>query len=313
MQELGAWDGDRAPRRRPCPARSTPTARRPATARAGDLEAADRRRPDARRRATYLKATARTPVALVSAGDAGRARPGRRRARSRSRPTRGSVDAAGRGRRPARRGGVGADDLARGRRAPGSATSGWRADRTEHRRMSTLSTLRQRWLGHRRSPRLRQRRRGGSILVKAVLIFVFLVVLTLFNIWFERRVVARMQHRIGPNVHGPFGLLQRLADGIKLALKEDIIPTAADKVGLHPGAGAVHGAGVPGVRGDPVRARGDDPVHRHHDAAAAHRHAGRACSSSWRSARSASTASCSAAGRAGRRTRCSAACAARRR
>ncbi|MGC4110965.1 MAG: NADH-quinone oxidoreductase subunit NuoH [Nocardioides sp.] len=68
------------------------------------------------------------------------------------------------------------------------------------------------------------------ILIKCVLIFVILVVLTLFNIWFERRVVARMQHRIGPNVHGPFGLLQSLADGVKLALKEDIIPTAADKV-----------------------------------------------------------------------------------
>ncbi|MCH1865182.1 NADH-quinone oxidoreductase subunit NuoH [Nocardioides sp. CFH 31398] len=66
--------------------------------------------------------------------------------------------------------------------------------------------------------------------LKAVLIFVVLVLLTLFNIWWERRVVARMQHRIGPNVHGPFGLLQSLADGVKLALKEDIIPKAADKV-----------------------------------------------------------------------------------
>jgi len=68
------------------------------------------------------------------------------------------------------------------------------------------------------------------VLLKAVLIFAVLVVLTLFNIWFERRVVARMQHRIGPNVNGPFGLLQSLADGVKLALKEDIIPTRADKV-----------------------------------------------------------------------------------
>src|SRR3954462_14931187 len=68
------------------------------------------------------------------------------------------------------------------------------------------------------------------IIIKAVLIFALLVVLTLFNIWFERRVVARMQHRIGPNVHGPFGLLQSLADGVKLALKEDIVPKAADKV-----------------------------------------------------------------------------------
>jgi NADH-quinone oxidoreductase subunit H len=68
------------------------------------------------------------------------------------------------------------------------------------------------------------------VLIKALLIFVILVVLTLFNIWFERRVVARMQHRIGPNVHGPFGLLQSLADGVKLALKEDLLPKAADKV-----------------------------------------------------------------------------------
>ncbi len=67
-------------------------------------------------------------------------------------------------------------------------------------------------------------------LLKAVLIFVVLVLLTLFNIWWERRVVARMQHRIGPNVNGPFGLLQSLADGVKLALKEDVIPKAADKV-----------------------------------------------------------------------------------
>ncbi len=68
------------------------------------------------------------------------------------------------------------------------------------------------------------------VIVKAVLIFLVLVLLTLFNIWFERRVVGRMQHRPGPNVHGPFGLLQSLADGVKLALKEDIVPKAADKV-----------------------------------------------------------------------------------
>ena len=68
------------------------------------------------------------------------------------------------------------------------------------------------------------------VIVKAVMIFAFLVVYTLFNSWFERRLVARMQHRIGPNVHGPFGLLQSLADGVKLALKEDITVKAADKV-----------------------------------------------------------------------------------
>lgn len=66
--------------------------------------------------------------------------------------------------------------------------------------------------------------------LKVLCVFVFLVLLTLFNIWAERRVVARMQHRIGPNVNGPFGLLQSLADGVKLAFKEDLIPKAADKV-----------------------------------------------------------------------------------
>jgi len=68
------------------------------------------------------------------------------------------------------------------------------------------------------------------IIIKVVAIFAFLVVVTLFTIWYERRVVARMQHRPGPNRHGPFGLLQSLADGLKLAFKEDIMPKMADKV-----------------------------------------------------------------------------------
>jgi NADH-quinone oxidoreductase subunit H len=66
--------------------------------------------------------------------------------------------------------------------------------------------------------------------LKAVLIFVLLVVMTLMTIWAERKVVARMQHRVGPKYHGPFGLLQSLADGIKLSLKEDVVPKAADKI-----------------------------------------------------------------------------------
>jgi NADH-quinone oxidoreductase subunit H len=67
------------------------------------------------------------------------------------------------------------------------------------------------------------------IVIKVVALFVFLVVMTLFTIWFERRVVGRMQHRPGPNRTGPFGLLQSLADGLKLAFKEDIRPVLADK------------------------------------------------------------------------------------
>lgn len=65
-------------------------------------------------------------------------------------------------------------------------------------------------------------------LVKAVLILVFLLVSVLIAIWFERRVVGRMQLRPGPNVHGPLGLLQSLADAMKLLFKEDINVRAAD-------------------------------------------------------------------------------------
>jgi NADH-quinone oxidoreductase subunit H len=67
-------------------------------------------------------------------------------------------------------------------------------------------------------------------LIKAVASFALLVVLTLFNIVYERRAVSWMQMRIGPNRVGPQGMLQSLADGIKLALKEDIVPDNADKV-----------------------------------------------------------------------------------
>ncbi|GAA1802593.1 NADH-quinone oxidoreductase subunit NuoH [Planosporangium flavigriseum] len=67
------------------------------------------------------------------------------------------------------------------------------------------------------------------VLIKIVGIFAFLVVMTLFTIWYERRAVAYMQVRPGPNRNGPFGLLQSLADGLKLGLKEEILPKLADK------------------------------------------------------------------------------------
>jgi NADH-quinone oxidoreductase subunit H len=67
------------------------------------------------------------------------------------------------------------------------------------------------------------------ILLKTVVIFVFLLVTTLLQIWAERRILARMQQRPGPNRVGPFGLLQSLADGVKLMLKEDLIPAIVDK------------------------------------------------------------------------------------
>ncbi|MDT7605952.1 MAG: NADH-quinone oxidoreductase subunit [Pseudonocardiales bacterium] len=68
------------------------------------------------------------------------------------------------------------------------------------------------------------------IILKVVALFAIGVVLTLFMINWERKVVGRMQHRPGPNRVGPNGWLQSLADGLKLAFKEDIMPVTADKV-----------------------------------------------------------------------------------
>jgi NADH-quinone oxidoreductase subunit H len=64
---------------------------------------------------------------------------------------------------------------------------------------------------------------------KCAVVFIFLVLTTLLMIWAERRVIGRMQARPGPNRVGPFGMVQGLADGIKLALKEDLIPAIVDK------------------------------------------------------------------------------------
>jgi NADH-quinone oxidoreductase subunit H len=65
--------------------------------------------------------------------------------------------------------------------------------------------------------------------VKAIIVFVLLLLSVLFYIWFMRKVIADMQNRIGPNTAGPFGILQTLADGIKLFFKEQSEPTTADR------------------------------------------------------------------------------------
>jgi NADH-quinone oxidoreductase subunit H len=68
------------------------------------------------------------------------------------------------------------------------------------------------------------------VLLKVGIVFAFLLLTTIFMIWFERRVIGRMQNRPGPNRAGPWGLLQPIADALKLPLKEDIVPTGVDKL-----------------------------------------------------------------------------------
>jgi NADH-quinone oxidoreductase subunit H len=63
-----------------------------------------------------------------------------------------------------------------------------------------------------------------------LLLVTLLMVLDIFLVWIERKVVSRFQDRIGPNRVGPFGLIQPFADIIKLLIKEDITPAGADRV-----------------------------------------------------------------------------------
>src|ERR687890_570176 len=67
------------------------------------------------------------------------------------------------------------------------------------------------------------------VLIKLLGVFVILLLLTLFTINYERKVVARMAVRPGPNQVGPKGWLQSLTDGLKLPFKEEIIPKTADR------------------------------------------------------------------------------------
>ena len=68
----------------------------------------------------------------------------------------------------------------------------------------------------------------GIVLVKVFVAFVLLLMATMLMIWFERKVLGDMQNRIGPNVAGPWGILQTFADGVKFFFKEDLRPEKAD-------------------------------------------------------------------------------------
>lgn len=66
------------------------------------------------------------------------------------------------------------------------------------------------------------------VVIKVVAVFVLLLTWTIFNVWFERRVLGKMQNRKGPIMHGPFGLAQAMGDGVKLIFKEDFRPARTD-------------------------------------------------------------------------------------
>lgn len=67
------------------------------------------------------------------------------------------------------------------------------------------------------------------VIIKVLLAFVALMVSVMLMIWFERKLISDMQNRIGPNRAGPWGILQTLADGIKLFFKEDLIPYRSER------------------------------------------------------------------------------------
>lgn len=66
-------------------------------------------------------------------------------------------------------------------------------------------------------------------LIKAVVIFAFLMMMAMMCVWAEQRVIGRMQNRLGPNLVGRHGMLQAVADALKLVFKEELRPTIADK------------------------------------------------------------------------------------
>lgn len=70
------------------------------------------------------------------------------------------------------------------------------------------------------------------VFVRVVMAFVLLLVLTILNVWAERKLVADFQNRLGPMRAGPFGVLQTVADGLKLFFKESVLPAKAE-VGLY--------------------------------------------------------------------------------
>ena len=70
------------------------------------------------------------------------------------------------------------------------------------------------------------------VIARVIVVFALLLVVTILLIWFERKIVADMQNRVGPDRAGPWGVLQTLADGLKLFFKEQVTPRKVE-LGLY--------------------------------------------------------------------------------
>ena len=66
------------------------------------------------------------------------------------------------------------------------------------------------------------------VAIKVIVAFVVMLIAVILMIWFERKVIAGFQNRIGPNKAGPWGIMQTLADGLKLVFKEYIHPERSE-------------------------------------------------------------------------------------
>jgi hypothetical protein len=95
------------------------------------------------------------------------------------------------------------------------------------------------------------------VALKVLVAFAGLMGCVTLMIWFERKLISGMQSRIGPQRWGPFGLLQTLADGIKLFFKEDLVPAQADRARVQIGAVSRPGAGADYVLDRARRWHGD--------------------------------------------------------
>lgn len=68
------------------------------------------------------------------------------------------------------------------------------------------------------------------IIAKVFVVFIAVITGCAYSTWLERKLLGRLQHRMGPTYVGPFGLLQPIADGLKVIFKEDVVPQQAEKV-----------------------------------------------------------------------------------